>query len=69
MTIFSEKASPIRVLFESYSCSMRLYFVFTSCLLIIQMLKFKLSRYMKHHDFRKTQVLRDYYECTMMVLR
>ena len=39
-----DKASPIRVLFEFYSCSMRPYFVLTSCLLIIQMLKFKQNK-------------------------
>ena len=64
-----DKASPIRVLFEFYSCSMRPYFVLTSWLLIIQMLKFKIKRDIKHHDFSKQQVLREYYESTMMVLR
>lgn len=52
-TRFSQKASPIRVLFEFYSCSMRPYFVLTSWLLIIQMLKFKIKRDMKHSDFSK----------------
>ena len=61
---FSQNASPIRVLFEFYSCSMRPHFVLTSWLLIIQMLKFKIKRDIKHPDFRNSK----YYESTMKVL-
>ena len=61
-----DKASPIRVLFEFYSCSMRPYFVLTSCLLIIQMLKFKQKTRYETPRLPQiastTSVLRKYYD-------
>ena len=48
--------APIFVKSEFYASLLRPYFMFTDSLLIIQMLKFKQKRYMKHSDFRKNDV-------------
>ena len=46
------KNDPIFAKSEVYASLLRPYFMLTDSLLIIQMLKFKQKRYMKHSDFR-----------------
>ena len=52
----SGKNDPFFAKSEAYASLLRPYFILTSCLLIIQMLKFKQKRDIKRPDFRKNDV-------------
>ena len=63
------KNAPIFAKSEAYASLLRLYFMFTDSLLIIQMLKFRQKRDMKRPDFRKKRSLCEAYGGLTDVLR
>ena len=62
------KNAPIFAKSEAYASLLRLYFMFTDSLLIIQMLKFKIKRDIKRTDFWKKRVLFESYSSSIRVL-